>query len=281
MKVHLVDGTFELFRCFHGAPSHQDALGREVGAARGLLHTLLKLLRGAEVSHVGVAFDGALDRPGDPGPAGQQGLALEVVRALGLPVWPMIRRFEADDALASGAARYASLEGVEQVVLCTPDKDLAQCVTGTRVVLWDRVRDRVLDEESVRQKWGVTPTSIPDYLALAGDAADGIPGLPGWGARSAATVLARWGRLEAIPADPANWEVSVRGAPRLSRVLRERWHEAVLYRDLCTLAADVPLPHSLEELRWQGAPRARLEALAERIGEREALEGVPRWQTSD
>jgi len=276
VKVHLVDGTFELFRCFHAAPPAEVA-GRQVGAVRGLLHTLAKLLRRDDVSHVAVAFDGALDRRDDPGPPGQQGLALDATRALGLVVWPMVRRYEADDALATGAALYADQPGVEQVVLCTADKDLAQCVRGERVVLWDRMRGRCYDEPAVREKWGVSPGSIPDYLALRGDAADGLPGLPGWGAKGAATLLARYERLEAIPREASAWEVSVRGAERLARVLRERWQEALLYRDLIRLARDVPLPQRVSELEWPGAPRAALERLCAQIGEEALLEGIPRW----
>ncbi|HBP22820.1 MAG TPA: flap endonuclease [Planctomycetes bacterium] len=277
MKVHLVDGTFELFRCFHAAPP-AEAEGRQVGAVRGLLHTLAKLLRREDVSHVAVAFDGALDRRDDPGPPGQQGLALAATRALGLVVWPMVRRYEADDALATGAALYADQPGVEQVVLCTADKDLAQCVRADQVVLWDRMRGRRYDEPAVRERWGVGPASIPDYLALRGDAADGLPGLPGWGAKGAATLLARYERLEAIPPEASEWEVSVRGAERLARTLRERWHEALLYRDLIRLARDVPLPHSLAELEWPGAPRGELERFCARIGEETLLEGIPRWE---
>jgi len=284
MRVHLVDGTFELFRCFHGAPRAQDAEGREVGAVRGLLQTLAALLRGDDVSHVAVAVDRALDPPrraGEPRDAlaGQHRLAADAIRALGLVLWPMVKRFEADDALATGAARFVDAPGVEQVVICSPDKDLAQCVRGEAVVLLDRVRRRVTAEADVRTRFGVPPAAIPDLLALAGDAADGIPGLPGWGRKTAAALLARYGRLEAIPLDPAAWDVRVRGAERLAGVLRERRREALLYRALTTLARDVPLQERLEDLAWAGADRPALEALARRIGEEAVLERVLRWRT--
>lgn len=278
MKVHLVDGTFELFRCFHGAPraTHD---GAEVGAVRGLLATLVALLREPDVTHVAVAVDQALPpraAPKDDPLAAQHGLAADAVRALGLPLWPMVKRYQADDALASGAVRFADAPGVEQVVVCTPDKDLAQVVRGDRVVLLDRVRRRVTDEAGVRERWGVPPAAIPDLLALAGDAADGLPGLPGFGLKTAAALLARFGALEAIPLEPAAWDV--RGAERLARTLRDLRHEALLYKALTTLALDVPLPHGLDDLRWPGADRAALEALCARIGDGAVLERIPRWR---
>ncbi len=203
MKVHLVDGTFELFRCFHGAPRATGADGAEVGAVRGVLHTLVALLRQPDVTHVAVAVDQALSPPrselppGDEGAlASQHGLAAEAIRALGLVIWPMVKRWQADDALATGAVRFAREPDVEQVVVCTPDKDLAQVVQGTRIVLLDRVRKKTYDEAAVLERWGVTPASIPDLLALAGDAADGLPGLPGWGLKSTATVLHRYGTID-------------------------------------------------------------------------------------
>lgn len=280
MKVHLVDGTYELFRCFHGAPRAQAADGVEVGAIRGLLATLVALLRDPEVTHVGVAVDQALP-PRDKGDpiAAQHGLAADAVRALGLPLWPMVKRFQADDALATGAVRWAADPKVEQVVVCTPDKDLAQVVSGTRVVLLDRARKRVTDEAGVRERFGVPPAAIPDLLALAGDAADGLPGLPGFGPKATAALLVRFGTLEAIPTDAAAWtDVAVRGAERLAATLRALRHEALLYKALTTLALDVPLPHTLEELEWRGADRAALEALCDRIGDRSVLERVTRWR---
>ncbi len=279
MKVHLVDGTFELFRCFHGAPRAQVG-GVEVGAVRGVLATLVALLREPGVTHVAVAVDQALPPRAaakDDPLAAQHGLAADAVRALGLPLWPMVKRFQADDALATGAVRFAAVPEVEQVIVCTPDKDLCQVVQGARVVLLDRVRRRVIDEPAVRERFGVGPAAIPDLLALAGDAADGLPGLPGFGLKTAAALLRRFGGLEAIPLDAAAWDgVEVRGAERLARTLRDLRHEALLYKALTTLATDVPLPHTLDDLAWQGADRDALEALCARIGDASVLERVPR-----
>jgi 5'-3' exonuclease len=285
MKVHLVDGTFELFRCFHGAPRAKSAGGVEVGGVRGLLHTLVALLREPDVTHVAVAVDQALAPPrselgsGDDGLlASQHGLAADAIRALGLPIWPMVKRWQADDALATAACRFAREAAVDQVVVCSPDKDLAQVVSGERIVLRDRVRKKTYDEPAVRERWGVAPAAIPDLLALAGDAADGLPGLPGWGMKSAAALLRRFGSLDAIPLDAALWDVPVRGADRLARELRDRRHEALLYRELTRLSLEVPLAESLDDLLWRGAPRERFEAFCAEIGEREVLERVPRWR---
>lgn len=291
MKVYLVDGTFELFRCFFGAPRAGDGEGLEVGAARALLHTLIALLRKPDVTHVAVAFDTVLDverkgraplpllGPGtDPALRSQYPLAADIVRALGLSIWPMVK-VQADDALATGAHRYKEEPDVEQVVICTADKDMAQCVEGTRVVLLDRIRKTVLDEAAVRAKFGVAPRAIPDYLALVGDPSDGLPGIPGWGAKSAAAALERYGSLEAIPDDAAAWDIDLRGASRLAQVLRDRRQEALLYRNLATLRTDVPLPHALPDLRWLGADRNALTHLATRIGEEGALPRVPRYRS--
>ncbi|MEQ1501163.1 MAG: 5'-3' exonuclease H3TH domain-containing protein [Myxococcota bacterium] len=274
-RVHLVDGTFELFRAFYGAPKATTADGREVGATRGLLRTLLSLVREVDCTHVAVAFDRVIESfrndlfPGyktgegiDPDLLSQFPLAEQATRSLGIVVWPMVR-YEADDALATGAARYAEL--VDQVVLCSPDKDLAQCVCGSRVVLQDRMRNTVLDEAGVIAKFGVPPASIPDWLALVGDSADGIPGIPKWGPKSAATLLARWGHVEAIPTDPTAWDVTVRGAASLAAELATRRGEAALYRTLATLCTDVELPHTLDDLAWRGASRERLTELCRSI----------------
>jgi len=280
VKVHLVDGTYELFRAYFGAPPARSPGGSEVGATRGLMRSLLSLLREDGVSHVAVAFDHVIEsfrnglfdgyKTGEGLPAdltSQFPLAEQAAAALGLVVWPMVE-FEDDDAMAAGAARWADAEGVEQVVLCTPDKDMAQCVRGSRVVCRDRLRRKTLDEDGVVAKFGVPPASIPDWLALVGDDADGIPGIPRWGARSAATVLARYGRIEAIPDDAARWDVAVRGAPALAESLRERRGEAALYRVLATLRTDVPLAEDLEALRWRG-PVPALASFCAEIGEEE------------
>jgi 5'-3' exonuclease len=289
MRVHLVDGTYELFRSHFGAPPATGPGGGAVGATRGLLRTLLALLRQESVTHVACAFDTVIEsfrnrlfpgyKTGDgvaPELLAQFGLAERAAHALGMVVWPMVE-YEADDALATGAALWAEAPDVEQILLCTPDKDLAQCVRGHRVVCLDRRHQRLLDEAGVVAKFGVTPASIPDWLALVGDQADGIPGLPGWGPKTAATVLARYGRLEGIPEEASRWEVDVRGAPGLARVLHERSTDARLYRSLATLRTDVPVSPDLEELRWQGARRTELEALCAEIGEQEILSRIPRW----
>ncbi len=289
MRVHLIDGTYELFRTHFGAPPAKGNDGAEVGAVRGLLRTLLLLLRQPDVTHVACAFDHVIESfrndlfDGYKTSAGvpeellaQFPLAEEVSRALGIVTWPMVE-LEADDALATAAARFAADPRVEQVVLGTPDKDLAQCVIGDRVVLWDRRRELVLDEGAVREKYGVAPASIPDWLALVGDAADGIPGLPQWGAKSSAAVLSHFRTIEAIPDDPAAWPIKVRGAASLAATLASRRADAILYRRLATLRRDADLPETLDDLEWRGADRHALEALCDTIGERASLARVPRW----
>jgi 5'-3' exonuclease len=272
VKLHLVDGTYELFRAFYGVPPAHDAHGRPVGALRGIVATLLSLLREPGVTHVACAFDHVIEsfrnelfagyKTGEgvePDLLAQFHPAEEAVRALGVVVWPMVE-FEADDAIATAAARFRDAPGVEQVVVCSPDKDLSQCVVGTRVICRDRRRATDRDEAGVVARFGVLPASIPDWLALVGDSADGIPGIPGFGEKSAAAVLARYLRLEAIPDDPARWSVDVRGKERLAASLRERRDDAALYRQLATLRIDVPLAEDLAGLEWRGARRAELEA---------------------
>jgi 5'-3' exonuclease len=285
-KVHLVDATYELFRAWFALPSARAPDGREVGATRGVLSTLLALCREEGVSHVACATDhvvrsfrndlfaGYKTEAGVPAELlGQFPLLEEALAALGLVVWPMLE-FEADDALASGAARFAA--GAQQVVIATPDKDLAQCVRGRRVVMLDRRRRKTLDEDGVREKFGVAPRSIPDWLALVGDAADGYPGLPGWGERSAAVLLAEYGEIEAIPAAASEWKVRVRGAERLAATLALRRDEALLYKRLATLREDVPLRESLADLEWRGA-RPELRDFCARIGFEGLLPRVHRW----
>jgi 5'-3' exonuclease len=287
MKVHLVDGTFELFRAYFGAPRGQAPDGREVGATRGLLRSMLSLLREPGVSHVACAFDSVIEsfRNGlfdgykrgegiEEDLAGQFPLAEAGCRALGLSVWGMVE-FEADDALAAGAARYGAEPEVEQVVLCTPDKDLCQCVEDERVVCVDRVRRTQRGEKGVWEKFGVGPASIPDYLALVGDTADGIPGIAGWGAKSTATLLAHYGHLEEIPDDVADWGVVPRGAKRLAENLAAGREAVALYKQLATLRTDVPLQESLEDLRWQGAERESLARFCESIGDDRLMQAVP------
>jgi len=263
MKVHLVDGTYELFRHFFGAPPHRTAAGQEVAAVRGVVGSVLQLLsEGA--THVGVATDHVIESfrndlwPGyktgegvDPDLWSQAWPLETALSALGVLVWPMVE-VEADDALASGAAVADGDAAVEQVIICTPDKDLGQCVRGNRVVQLDRRKDVTTDEEGVMAKFGVGPASIPDYLALVGDSADGFPGLAGWGAKSAAAVLARWRHIEDIPPDPGDWDVTVRGAAKLATTLQEGQQEAHLFKELATLRIDRSLLGHVEELRWRG-----------------------------
>lgn len=276
MLIHLIDGTYELFRAFYGAPSSEEN-GREVGATRALLANFSRLLNQPEVTHVAVAFDHEIEsfrnqlfagyKTGegiDPQLFSQFELVEEASRALGMVVWPMIE-FEADDALATGAHRYADLPGVDEVVLCSPDKDLAQCV-NSRVVCWDRLRDKRLDPAGVQEKFGVAPASIPDYLALVGDAADGIPGIPRWGAKSAAAVLSAYHHVEHIPPQVDSWSVKPRGAAKLSEELEAQRDQALLYKRLATLRTDVPLREELSDLRWQGPDLERLRGLSEVLG---------------
>ncbi|HWW94365.1 MAG TPA: 5'-3' exonuclease H3TH domain-containing protein [Vicinamibacteria bacterium] len=293
MRVHLVDGTYELFRSHFGAPPASAPEGAEVGATRGLVRSLLALLREDGVTHLACAFDHVIEsfrnrlfagyKTGEGVPAelmAQFPLAERATQALGLVTWPMVE-FEADDALATAAHRFADAPDVEEVLICTPDKDLAQCVRGDRVVCFDRLRRRRLDEDGVVGKFGVLPASIPDWLALVGDEADGIPGLERWGAKSASAVLARYRHLEAIPDDEGRWEVTVRGAPALARSLREGRAQAGLYRLLATLRTDVPLAENLEDLRWKGGRRKALEALGRDLGETDLVARVPLFRPDD
>ncbi len=290
MKVHLVDGTYELFRAFFGVPPARDADGRPVNAVRGLLATLLSLLREPGVTHVACGFDHVIEsfrnglfagyKTGEgvaPDLLAQFEPAERAAAALGIVVWPMVE-FETDDALATAAARFREDPGVEQVVICSPDKDLSQCVIGTRVICRDRLRGTDRDEAGVVARFGVLPSSIPDWLALVGDSADGIPGVPGWGEKSASVVLARYEKLEAIPDDPARWDVAVRGRDRLAGSLRAHPEEARLYRTLATLRTDVPLAEGLSALEWRGARRRELEALCRQIGAEELVGRVARWR---
>ncbi len=280
MKIHLIDGTYELFRSYFGAPPKKAPDGREVGATLGLLRSLFMLVSTPGVTHVACAFDHVIESFRNDLFAGyktsegvaadllaQFPLAERAVAALGIVVWPMVE-FEADDALATGASRFKDQPGVEQVVICSPDKDLAQSVSGETVVCWDRRRDIVLDEEGVVGKFGVRPHSIPDWLALVGDAADGYPGIAGWGAKSASAALARFEHLESIPADPSRLGLPLARATRLAESLEAHREEALLYRRLATLREDVPLDEGLADLEWRGA-RANLEAVCRDSGDEE------------
>lgn len=293
MKLHLVDGTYELFRNYYGAPPKKAPDGREVGAALGLLRSLVAMLGQDGVTHVAYSFDHVIEsfrndlyagyKTGegiDPDLWNQFQLAEDVVAALGVTVWSMVE-FEADDALAAAAARWKDDPAVEQILICSPDKDLTQMVTGSRIVSWDRRRDIILDEAGVLGKFGVRPPSIPDYLALVGDAADGYPGIPGWGAKSSAGVLAKFGHLEDIPVDVRAWGIKGMGpgrAANLSLSLESHREEALLYRRLATLRTDVPLTETLADLEWRGA-LPRLRSLCAELGDESIPERVGKWQS--
>jgi 5'-3' exonuclease len=286
VKVHLVDGTYELFRAYFAVPSSKGGLGQEVNAAKGLFSTLRRLVSTPGVTHVACAFDHVIEsfrnqlfagyKTGDgidPNLLGQFALAERVCEAFGVVTWPMIE-FEADDALATAADRWSRHPEVEQIVICSPDKDLTQCVSGARIVCWDRMRDRIYDEAEVVEKFGVLPVSIPDYLALVGDTADGIPGVPRWGKKAAATLLAHYVHLEAIPHDDSRWQVTIRGSHALADELARHFAASLLYRDLATLRLDVPLPESLDDLRYRGADRQKLVAVCEEVADFSLLETV-------
>ncbi len=277
MQVHVVDGTYELFRGWFGAPPYQHA-GREVAATRVILSGMARLLRTGVITHGGVAFDHVIEsfrnglfagyKTGEGVPEGlfaQFELAERAIAALGLVVWPMVE-FEADDAIATAAARCAADPRVDQVRITAVDKDMCQCVIGDRVVVWDRFKDVALDEAGVIGKHGVAPHAIPDYLALVGDTADGIPGIPGWGKSSAAKLLSVYPGIEAIPDDPTLWNVQIRGAERLATSLRERRDDAMLYKVLATLRLDCPIPCTPDELHWRGPDRAALASVCAELG---------------
>ena len=263
MNVFLIDGTYELFRHFYAVPASSDTDGNEIGAVRGVLGSIVAMLEDG-VTHVGVATDHVIEsfrnelwsgyKTGegiDPVLHKQFHPLEKALSAMGVAVWPM-EEFEADDGLASAAVKAAADEAVEQVFICTPDKDLAQCVVDNRVVQFDRRAGLLRDAKGVREKFGVSPSSIPDYLALMGDSADGFPGLPGWGHKSASTLLGHYGHLEQIPEKPDSWVVKVRGAKKLAQTLVEQREVALRFRDLATLREDAPVFDSVEQVRWIG-----------------------------
>jgi 5'-3' exonuclease len=286
VDVYLLDGTYELFRHHFAVPSHVTARGREVAATRGVLGSVLGMLEGG-VAYIGVATDHVIESfrnemwPGYKTSAGveprllqQFPLLEEALEAMGVAVWPMVE-LEADDALASAAALAVASADVERVYICTPDKDLGQCVQGDRVVQLVRRTRVVLDEAGIVAKFGVAPGSIPDYLALVGDSADGYPGLPGWGARSTAAVLARWARFEALPPDCDAWNVNVRWVERLCRTFAAQRDLAYLFRDLATLRSGERLFASIDALRWTG-PRPSFDTVARRLEAPELAERARR-----
>jgi 5'-3' exonuclease len=273
LKIYLVDGTYELFRHYFAVPKARDAQGREVGAVRGVLASLLGMMREG-VTHIGVATDHVIEsfrnqlwagyKTGEgvePDLLSQFPILEEVLAAAGIVVWPMVE-FEADDALAAAAALATSDSRVEQVVICTPDKDLAQCVQGSRVVQLNRRTKITMDEAGIVAKFGVSPGSIPDYLALVGDSADGYPGIPGWGAKSTAAVLAKFGHIESIPLSAQDWHVNVLNSATLAATLERERNRALLFRTLATLRIDIPLFDNVDQLRWNG-PQPNFEAIGQ------------------
>ena len=291
MKLHLVDATFELFRAFY-SPGRQMEFapdGRPVNAVHGLIDSMLSLLREPDVTHVAAATDHVIESwrndvfPGYKSSVGMPPELLDqfndaerALRALGIETWAMVED-EADDAIATAVARFSGDPRVEQIVICSVDKDLAQCVDDGRIVLRDRIRRVTYDEAGVLAKFGVPPESIPDYLALVGDSSDGYPGLAGWGARSSAAILARFGDLDAIPDSPLDWDVPLRGASQLAAVLRDQKAEVMLYRRLARLNTDAAITGTLDDLVWRGVPRSEFLALCAELGFERLRERVHRW----
>ncbi|MDX1468357.1 MAG: 5'-3' exonuclease H3TH domain-containing protein [Acidimicrobiia bacterium] len=288
MRLHLLDGTYELFRAHYG---RRDTVsgpdGADIRGTLGILESTLALLREPGVTHLAASFDTVIESfrndmfDGYKSSAGMEPellaqfpLAEEAMEAIGVVVWRNIE-FEADDALAAAAIRW--VEDVDQVVIVSPDKDMSQVIVGDRIVSYNRREQAIVDEDGVVEKFGVRPESIPDYLALVGDSADGIPGLPGWGKKSASSVLARYPRLEMIPPDASDWGVNVRSAEKLAATLRERQEEALLYRELTTLRLDVPIGESLDDLEWKGVPRELFHEFCNRLGFDPTAIRVHRW----
>jgi 5'-3' exonuclease len=275
MEVHLIDGTYELFRHFYAVPSAKDVRGQEIGAVRAVLHSMLTLTREG-ATHIGVATDHVIEsfrnelwseyKTGegiDPDLLGQFSLLEKALTAVGIVVWPMIE-FEADDAMASAANAAAQDKRVDRILICTPDKDLAQCVRGTRIVQFDRRKRALRDEAGVIERFGVGPPSIPDYLALVGDAADGYPGLKGWGTKSAAAVLSHFKHLEYIPLDASEWRLNLTNPAALAKTFAQERDKAFLFRDLATLRTEIALFESVDDLLWSG-PTSAFPLLAARL----------------
>lgn len=274
--LHVIDGTYELFRNHFGAPPRETPEGWEIGAVSGLMSSTLSLLDGGEVTHVGTAFDSVIEsfrndmfdgyKTGEGTPPelhAQFPVAERAMEAIGVTVWSMIEQ-EADDGLAAAAHKF--VDQVDRVVVMSPDKDMTQLFGNPKIVGYDRRNGVFIDADGTREKFGVSPESIPDYLALVGDTADGIPGLPGWGAKSSGVLLARYGHLDAIPASEEDWDVEVRSATKLAGTLRDRMDDALLYRDLATLRTDADIPQALAELEWKGVHREAYETLCDELG---------------
>lgn len=289
MKIHLVDGTYELFRAHFGAPPKKSQSGQEVGATLGMLRSMLLLLSDPEVTHVAVAFDHVIEsfrnkmykgykssEGVDPIILNQFPVVEAAIKALGLVTWPMVK-YEADDAIATAVAKFKKVKSVEQIVICSVDKDLTQMVDGDRVICWDRRREITLNEKGVVEKFGVSPESIPDFLALVGDSADGYPGTQGWGEKSTSTVLAKYKHIEAIPKDPNKIPLGLGRATTLLENLQNNYKDALLFRELSTLRTDVPLKESLADLKWQGA-YPRFKKVCDELGNQSLPERITRWR---
>ncbi len=289
MKLHLVDGTYELFRAHFGAPPRRAPDGMEVGATLGLVRSMMLLLNDPEVTHVAVAFDHVIESfrnkmykgykssaGVDPVILNQFPLAEKAVNALGLAIWPQVK-YEADDAIATAVTRFKRIKFVKQIVICSVDKDLTQMVDGDRVICWDRRREIFLNEKGVTEKFGVGPESIPDFLALVGDSADGYPGIKGWGEKSASAVLAKFKHIESIPGDPKKLPLGLGRAATLVENLQANYEDALLFRELSTLRTDVSLKESLKDLEWMGA-YPRLKKLCKELGDERIPERVMKWR---
>jgi 5'-3' exonuclease len=289
MKIHLVDGTYELFRAHFGAPPKKSASGQEVGATLGMLRSMLLLLSDPEVTHVAVAFDHVIEsfrnkmykgykssEGVDPVILNQFPVAEAAIKALGLVTWPMVK-YEADDAIATAVAKFKKVKSVEQIIICSVDKDLTQMVEGDRVICWDRRREITLNEKGVTEKFGVGPESIPDFLALVGDSADGYPGIQGWGEKSTSTVLAKYKHIEAIPNDPNKLGLGLGRATTLLENLKSNYKDALLFRELSTLRTDVPLKENLADLKWLGAT-SRLKKVCKELGSESIVDRIKLWR---
>lgn len=275
--LYLIDGTFEIFRCFHAAPNVPNAVGQEVGASRAFFHTMASLLREEDLTHVAIAFDSVVsrvnrsDRSDSALIRSQFPVAADIARAFGMTVWPM-SRYQADDAIATAAHRWRDDPDIEQLVICSNDNDFAQCIVADRVIQWNRIKKIRINERDVLVKFGVLPACIPEYLALVGDPSDGIPGIPGFGPKATVTLIDRYGHLEEIIDNVKCWDVTVRGKDKLAATLIDRANEALLYRNLSMLRTDVPLPEKLDDLVWQGANRESVVAVVETMEDPSLLE---------
>lgn len=289
MKIHLVDGTYELFRAHFGAPPKKSQSGQEVGATLGLVRSMMLLLNDPEVTHVAVAFDHVIESfrnkmyanykssvGVDSVILNQFPLAEKAISALGMVIWPQVK-FEADDAIATAVAKFRKVKSVEQIVICSVDKDLTQMVDGDRIICWDRRREITLNDEGVIEKFGVGPESIPDFLALVGDSADGYPGIQGWGEKSTSTVLSKYKHIESIPKDPTKLGLGLGRATTLVENLQKNYKDALLFRELSTLRTDVPLKENLADLKWQGA-YPRLKKLCHELGDERIPERITKWR---